>query len=381
MFRKILMFLPKTWDAKVTAIQEAKDLTKLPLEELIGSLMTHEIIMEEHLEDESKKKKSIALNTISLELEDEDDLDEDDIVYFSRKYKNFIKRKKCFKKYLSTQKVSKGEKSKKDEVICYECKKLAHIRTDCPFLKSSKKSKRKAMKATWDDSSESESEVEETANLGLMVQSDKEDEHDDEVTLEPPSIEELFENFENVQNDLEKLSSKYVVLKKKYNVLSSENKSLLDKIACFKENVNKQIEELNVSSDKHIGDCNEKDALLDKVRFLEHDSCEKDNLIKVLKENELNVLQDLDKAKETIKKLTIGAQRLDKIIEVGKSYGDKRSLGYIDESSTLSSKTTFVKASPIVPKFNMCLTMFNLVLCLYVIIVVLKVTLDLNALN
>ena len=104
--RKILRSLPKTWEAKVTVIQEAKDLTKLPLEELIGSLMTHEIIMKEHLEDESKKKKSIALKTISLEVDPEDDdgLDEDDIAYFSRKYKNFIKRKKYFKKHLSTPK-------------------------------------------------------------------------------------------------------------------------------------------------------------------------------------------------------------------------------------------------------------------------------------
>ncbi|KAA0025752.1 uncharacterized protein E5676_scaffold287G00410 [Cucumis melo var. makuwa] len=130
------------------------------------------------------------------------------------------------------------------------------------------------MKATWDDSSESE--VEEMENHGLMVHSDKADEHDDEVTLEPPSIGELFENFESMQNDLEKLSSKYVVLKKKYNILTSKNKSLLNKIACFKENENVvQIEELNVSSDKHVCDCNKKDALLDKVRFLEHDSCEK----------------------------------------------------------------------------------------------------------
>ncbi|TYK29684.1 zf-CCHC domain-containing protein/UBN2 domain-containing protein [Cucumis melo var. makuwa] len=166
-------------------IQEAKDLTKLPLEELIGSLMTHEIIMTEHLEDESKKKKSIALKTISLEVdpEDEDDLDQDDITYLSRKYKNFIKKKKYFKKHLSTQKESKGEKSKKDEVICYECKKSNHIRTDCPLLKSSKKSKKKTMKATWDDSSESESEVEKMTRLGLMAHSDKEDEQDDEVYL------------------------------------------------------------------------------------------------------------------------------------------------------------------------------------------------------
>ena len=185
--------------------------------------------MKEQLEDESKKKKSIALKTISLEvdLEDEDDLDVDDIAYFSRKYKNFIKRKKYFKEQLSTQKESKGEKSKKDEVICYACKKSGHIRTNFSLLK-----------ATWDDSSESESEVEEMENLGLMAHSNKEDEHDDEVTLEPPSIDELFENFESMQSDLEKLSSKYVVVKKKYNVLTLENKSLLDKIACFKENGN-----------------------------------------------------------------------------------------------------------------------------------------------
>ena len=40
---KILRLLPSKWDAKVTTIQEAKDLTKLPVEELIGPLMTYEI--------------------------------------------------------------------------------------------------------------------------------------------------------------------------------------------------------------------------------------------------------------------------------------------------------------------------------------------------
>ena len=40
---KILRSLPTKLDAKVIVIQEAKDLTKVPLEELIGSLMTFEI--------------------------------------------------------------------------------------------------------------------------------------------------------------------------------------------------------------------------------------------------------------------------------------------------------------------------------------------------
>ena len=38
---KILRSLPKKWETKVTAIQEANDLTKLSLEELIG--VTHDL--------------------------------------------------------------------------------------------------------------------------------------------------------------------------------------------------------------------------------------------------------------------------------------------------------------------------------------------------
>ncbi|CAL9079153.1 unnamed protein product [Musa textilis] len=41
---KILRSLPKSWDLKVTAIQEAKDLKTFPLEELVGSLMTYEMM-------------------------------------------------------------------------------------------------------------------------------------------------------------------------------------------------------------------------------------------------------------------------------------------------------------------------------------------------
>ena len=52
----ILRSLPKKWEAKVTAIQEAKDLTKLPLEELIGSLMTHQINLNNHQRVKENKK-------------------------------------------------------------------------------------------------------------------------------------------------------------------------------------------------------------------------------------------------------------------------------------------------------------------------------------
>ena len=45
MVRKILRCLPINWGPNVTAIEEAKDFTKMGLDELLGTLMTHEITL------------------------------------------------------------------------------------------------------------------------------------------------------------------------------------------------------------------------------------------------------------------------------------------------------------------------------------------------
>ena len=44
--KKVLRFLPKSWEPKVTTIQEAKDLNTYPLDQLIGLLMTHELTIQ-----------------------------------------------------------------------------------------------------------------------------------------------------------------------------------------------------------------------------------------------------------------------------------------------------------------------------------------------
>ncbi|GAV89529.1 UBN2 domain-containing protein, partial [Cephalotus follicularis] len=59
--RKILRCLLKSWTPKVTAIEEAKDLSTLPLEQLLSSSMTHETTMKNHEHVETKNKKPIAL--------------------------------------------------------------------------------------------------------------------------------------------------------------------------------------------------------------------------------------------------------------------------------------------------------------------------------
>ena len=60
---KILRSLPARWRPKVTAIEEAKDLNTLSVEDLVSSLKVHEIGLNEH--EPARKVKSIALPLIN----------------------------------------------------------------------------------------------------------------------------------------------------------------------------------------------------------------------------------------------------------------------------------------------------------------------------
>ena len=60
---KILRSLPARWRPKMTAIEEAKDLNTLSVEDLVSSLKVHEIGLNEH--GPAKKVKSIALPSIA----------------------------------------------------------------------------------------------------------------------------------------------------------------------------------------------------------------------------------------------------------------------------------------------------------------------------
>ncbi|GKA34744.1 hypothetical protein Tco_0721173, partial [Tanacetum coccineum] len=56
--------LPSKWRLKVTSIEESKDLSTLPLDELIGNLKVYEVLLEKDLEISKNKKekyKSLAL--------------------------------------------------------------------------------------------------------------------------------------------------------------------------------------------------------------------------------------------------------------------------------------------------------------------------------
>ena len=69
---KILRSLPKAYQSKVVVILEVRDLSKPPFEELMGSFMTHKIMIKGHDKDEEedKNKKTITLKSSIQEKED-----------------------------------------------------------------------------------------------------------------------------------------------------------------------------------------------------------------------------------------------------------------------------------------------------------------------
>ncbi|WKA11485.1 hypothetical protein VitviT2T_028980 [Vitis vinifera] len=199
---KILRSLPSMWHTKVTTIQEVKDLTKLPMEELIGSLMTYEINLAKKLQEgEDKKKKSITLKATTKEEEDveEEKLsdEDDDLALITRKLNKYMRGERFRgRKFTSRRDPSKKESSshgdkekweEKRDLICFKCKKSGHIKYDCPLYKSEAKRKmKKAMMATWSESEESSEEEneKEVANMCFMAIDELDESFDDDLGLE-----------------------------------------------------------------------------------------------------------------------------------------------------------------------------------------------------
>ena len=85
--RKILRSLPESFRAKVTTIEESKDLDEINTQELIGSLQTHELGLPSH-----KCSKSLALKTINEKMDDssKEDNVEKEVVFLAKNFRKFL---------------------------------------------------------------------------------------------------------------------------------------------------------------------------------------------------------------------------------------------------------------------------------------------------
>ena len=88
--RKVLRSLPERFHAKIMAIEESKDIDKIPLTELVGNLQTYELGLSRI--GKSGKGKSMALKAKSSDI-DESSNDKDSKMksYITRQFKKFMK--------------------------------------------------------------------------------------------------------------------------------------------------------------------------------------------------------------------------------------------------------------------------------------------------
>ena len=91
--RKMLRSLPERFHAKITAIEESKDIDKIPLTELVGNLQTYELGLTRV--GKSSKGKSMTLKAKSSDT-DESSNNEDSKIksYITRQFKKFMKNAK-----------------------------------------------------------------------------------------------------------------------------------------------------------------------------------------------------------------------------------------------------------------------------------------------
>ncbi|KAK0570375.1 hypothetical protein LWI29_000206 [Acer saccharum] len=261
---KILRSLPKRFKAKVTAIEESKDVDVMSIDELLGSLQTFEACMKP-----KAKNKGLALKVVKEASSSDDD---EEMVLLVRKFRKFMRKgAKSSGKYSRDKEVKKsftpphersGHAKSNRKVQCFKCKKLGHYASDCPSGDSKKDKKGKAMAATWSEDD---------------VSSDEESSSD-----ESSSEEELVSNF--------------VAFMASHSTLEDVNQDLLDK-------------EIDQSHQECLSDNPSYIDLLAKVKFLEEklklalsEIDEKEDLIKIQVDEFVATTRRLLREKNAIEK-------------------------------------------------------------------------------
>lgn len=127
---KILMSLSREWRPKVTAIEEAKDLNKLTVDELVGNLMTHELnLKEEKRETKPTTSKGLSSTYNDVEESDDSDFGPEELAMFVRKFSKALgKGRRLLKSRPSRPRTTTEERR------CFKCSSTEHMIADCPLL-------------------------------------------------------------------------------------------------------------------------------------------------------------------------------------------------------------------------------------------------------
>ena len=99
--KKIIRSLPKEWRPKMTVIEEAKDLSILSIDDLIGYLISYEEDLAVKKGNE-EKKKNIALKASKQLSDEKSKLDDEEMAMLAKRFRKFYKKtseQRKFKNY------------------------------------------------------------------------------------------------------------------------------------------------------------------------------------------------------------------------------------------------------------------------------------------
>ncbi|GKB34187.1 zf-CCHC domain-containing protein [Tanacetum coccineum] len=244
--RKFLRALHPKWRAKVTAIEESKDLTSLSLDELIGNLKVHEMIIKKDSKIVKAKveRKSLALKA-KKESSDEEcstsGSEDEEYAMAVRDFKKFFKRRGRFVRHPRNDKKtfqrSRDDKNGKSERKCFRCGDPNHLIGECPKPPRDK-NQRAFVGGSWSDSGEEDDEKihDETC---LVAQAPNEVcSESSYFSDENSSIDDLA--LDNEYDKLCQMSLKIITKNKRLkairNSLENELRELKDKLSTLEKN-------------------------------------------------------------------------------------------------------------------------------------------------
>ncbi|GJY78696.1 retrovirus-related pol polyprotein from transposon TNT 1-94, partial [Tanacetum coccineum] len=244
--RKFLRALHPKWRAKVIAIEESKNLTSLSLDELIGNLKVHEMIIKKASKIVKAKveRKSLALKA-KKETSDEECLTfgskDEEYAIAVRDFKKFFKRRGRFVRQPRNDKKtfqrSRDDKNGKSERKCFRCGDPNHLIGECPKPPRDK-NQRAFVGGSWSDSGEENDEriQDETC---LVAQAPNEVcSESSYFSDENSSIDDL--DLDNEYDKLCKMSLKIITKNKKLKAirksLENELRELKDKMFTLEKN-------------------------------------------------------------------------------------------------------------------------------------------------
>ncbi|GKF54396.1 zf-CCHC domain-containing protein, partial [Tanacetum coccineum] len=161
--RKFLRALHPKWRAKITAIEESKDLTSLSLDELIENLKVYEVIIKKDSKMVKGKREQNSSLALKAKKESSDeysstfDSEDEEYAMAVRDFKKFFKTRGRFVRQPHDERKSsqrnKDDKSGKSKRKCFKCGDPKHLIGECPKL-SRNYNQRASVRGSWSDNDE-----------------------------------------------------------------------------------------------------------------------------------------------------------------------------------------------------------------------------------